>query len=130
MSLPNLISLGGYELTDQGRTLSIARDERSIAVELAAGLTKKYFKAVKYSFSLKWTQLPSLSTQTYDRKEARNTLKVLSDTQTVLPLIVRAPIGTTQTYNVWIESYSEDILRRDYISNAIFYEVSLELKEQ
>jgi len=130
MALPNLITLGGYELTDQGRTFSSARDERSIPVELASGLTKKYFKAVKYTFSIAWTQLPSLSTQTYDKKEARNTLKVLSDTQAVLPLIVRAPIGTTQTYNVWIESYSENIMRRDFVSGAIFYEVSLELKQQ
>jgi hypothetical protein len=130
MALPNLISLNGVEFTDQGRTLSSSRDERSATVQLANGLTKKYFMAVKYSFSLNWTMLPSTASKTYDKKGARDELKALVDTQDTLTLIVRSPIGSSSTYTVWVDSYSEDIVRRDYISNTIFYEVKLDLKEQ
>lgn len=130
MSLPNLISLGGVELTDQGRTFSMSRDERSVPVQLASGVTKKYFMAVKYSFSLNWDMLPNASTKTYDLKSARDAIKTISDTQDVLTLIVRSPIGATNTYTVWVDSYSEDIVRRDYVGNTIWYNVKLDLKEQ
>lgn len=130
MALPNLISLNAVELTDQGRTFSQSKDERSTSVQLANGLIKKYFTAVKYSFSLSWTMLPNTAAQTYDKKGARNEIKTLAETQSVLTLIVRSPIGSSTTYDVWVENYSEDIIRRDYVSNTIFYEVKLDLKEQ
>lgn len=130
MALPNFISLGGVELTDQGRTYSSARDERSQTVQLASGLTKKYFMAVKYSFNLSWDMLPSTSAQTFDGKAARDSIKTLVDTQSTLTLIVRTPIGSASTFTVWVDSYSEDIVRRDYTNNVIWYNVKLDLKEQ
>ena len=68
MALPNLILLNGYELTDQGRTFSSSREEVSTSVQLASGLTKKYFMMIKYSFALEWKMLPSSSLYTYDNK--------------------------------------------------------------
>ena len=130
MALPNLISLNGYEFTDQGRTYSESRDERSVPVQLSSGITKKYFMSIKKSFSIEWNMLPSTSTQTYDHKSARDDLKTIMDVQDVLTLVVRTPIGSSATYTVWVESYSEDIVRRDYINNTIWYNVKLSLKEQ
>ena len=130
MALPNLISLDGTEVTDQGRTFSSTREELSVPVQLASGLTKKYFMDVKYSFSLNWTMLPNLANQTFDGKSARDFLKTISDKQDTITLIVRSPIGSSNTYTVWAESYSENIVRRDYVSNTIYYDIELTLKEQ
>jgi hypothetical protein len=130
MALPNLISLDGTEVTDQGRTFSSNREETSVQVQLASGITKKYFMDVKYTFSLNWTMLPNLTNQTFDGKAARDFLKTLSDKQDTITLIVRSPIGSSNTYTVWVDSYSEKIIRRDYVSNNIYYDVELTLKEQ
>ena len=131
MSLPNFISLGGVELTDQGRTFASARDERSTPVQLASGLTKKYFMGnIKNTFSLSWTWLPGSSALTFDTKGGRDSIKTLADLKSVLALVVRTPVGSSATYNVWVESYSETILRRDFRANTIWYEVQMELKEQ
>lgn len=131
MSLPNFISLGGVELTDQGRTFASAKDERSTSVQLASGLTKKYFMGnIKNTFSLSWTWLPGLTSLTFDGKGGRDSIKTLVDMRDVHTLIVRSPVGSSATYTVWIESYSETILRRDARGNTIWYEVQMELKEQ
>jgi hypothetical protein len=141
MALNNFVTLGesggtAYPLTDQGRTFSMARDERSVPVSLANGIIKKYFMAVKYTFNLSWTFLPSASTQTYDQKYARDKIKELSDyisgplTLTLQRTAGGSPVGATTSYEVWVEGYSEEIVRRDYTNNTIWYEVQLDLKEQ
>jgi hypothetical protein len=141
MALQNFITLGEtgntqYALTDQGRTFSMSRDERSVPVQLASGLIKKYFMAVKYSFSLEWSYLPGDSSQTYDKKYARNMIEELSRyTADTLTLTLQrtsggVPTGAQTSYTVWVENYSEDIIRRDYASNSIWYNVKLDLKEQ
>lgn len=141
MALNNFVTLGenggtAYPLTDQGRTFSMSRDERSVPVSLASGLTKKYFMAVKYSFSLSWTFLPSSPQQTFDGKYARDKIKELADfTADTLTLTLQrtsagSPVGNVTSYNVWVENYSEDIVRRDYVTNTIWYEIKLDLKEQ
>lgn len=141
MALNNFVTLGefggtAFPLTDQGRTFSMARDERSVPVTLSNGIVKKYFMAVKYSFSLSWTFLPSSHLKTYDGKYARDKIKELTDyidgplTLTLQRTASGSPVGDTTSYTVWVESYSEDIIRRDYISNNIWYEVKLDLKEQ
>ena len=143
MALGNFITLaasGGtpsYALTDQGRTFSMSRDERSASVSLANGLVKKYFMAVKYSFSLEWQMLPSVASKTYDKKNARDAIKELADLEDTLTLTLQrtssgSPVGATTSYTVWLENYTEDIVRRDFSTSTptIWYTVKLDLKEQ
>jgi len=124
-----------YSLTDQGRTFAMSRDERSVPVNLANGLTKKYFMAVKYSFNLEWQMLPGPQSRTFDKKHARDAIKELVDLEDTLLLTLQrtstgSPSGTTTSHTVWVESYNEDIVRRDFGAGIIWYNVKLDLKEQ
>jgi hypothetical protein len=140
MALANFVSLGpqggaSTALTDQGRTFDSAKDERSVSVTLANGLIRKYFLPVKYTFSIAWTMLPGPSSLTFDKKGARDAIKDLVDSQQLMTLTLQRtsaglPKGTTTSYDVWIESYTEKIVRRDFGSNSIWYDIQLELKQQ
>jgi hypothetical protein len=140
MALAHFVSLGPQggtltPLTDQGRTFDSAKDERAITVTLASGLIRKYFLPVKYTFSIAWSTLPNRSALVFDGKGARDAIKDLVDSQQLLTLTVQrasdgSPKGATTSYDVWVESYTEKILRRDAKSNSIWYDVQLELKQQ
>jgi len=128
--MANLISLGGVELTDQGRTFSESSELKKVDVELANGGTKRYYKAGKRKFSLNWTWAPDATAQTFDAYGARDAIRTLVYTGTSLVLIIRNhPTDLPVTYTVLIESYSENLLRRDVVSGVYFWELSLELME-
>jgi hypothetical protein len=130
MALSNLVSIGGVEFTDDGRTYSEERDERAIPVELASGKIIKYIKAEKRTFQIGWTHLPQTSTYTSDQKGARNQLRPICYTGNTTTIIVRNAIGGSETYTVFVENYSETLLRRDPITGNLLYDVSISLREQ
>lgn len=140
MALANFVALGisgdtPTPLTDQGRTFSSNWDNRSTDVQLSTGLLKRYVTPTKHTFSLAWTMLPSDAILTYDQKEARDFIKTLVDGQQLLTLTLQrdssgSPTGAVTSYDVWVESYSENIVRRDFRANTIWYDIQLELKQQ
>ena len=130
MALSNLVSIGGTEFTDDGRTFSEQRDERAVAVELASGKIVKYVKAEKRTFQLDWQMLPLTDVYTSDRKGARNDLRPICYAGNTTTLVLRNQSGSSETYTVFIENYSENIERRDPTTGNILYNVSITLKEQ
>ena len=129
MAVANLIQLGGYEFTDQGRTWSEQREEKFVEVELANGNIVRYVKAIKHKWTLDWKWMPNAGSATYDNKNARDILWNLVQQGTTLSFVLRRNIDlTASTYTVFVDTYSEDLIRRD--SGIYYYNVKLELKEQ
>ncbi len=128
--LSNLISLGGVEFTDDGRTFGTQRDERSVSVELASGKIKKYIKAEKTTFTVGWEYLPASSAYTSDNKGARNELRPICYTGATTTLVARNTMGGSTTYTVFVEDYSEQIVRRDPTTGNILYSITISLREQ
>lgn len=126
----NLFSINGIEFTDQNRTISESREERSVAVQLANGNTMKYVMGEKKRWSINWTWLPDNEQLTYDGKGARDHIRALSYTGNTYTLVMRSSYGSIETYTIFIESYSENIVRRDTVNGQYFYDVSVELAEQ
>jgi hypothetical protein len=130
MAYENILSLNDTEFTDQGRTLSESREERAVSVQLASGKIKKYVMGEKKRWSLEWSWLPNSSSMTHDGKAARDQLRAIAYTGNTVTMLVRNTYGQTDTYTVWVESYSEDVIRRDTVNGEFFYNVSIELMEQ
>lgn len=130
MALSNLVSLGGVEFTDDGRNFQETRDERAVSVELASGKVIKYIKAEKRTFQIDWEWLPQTSTFTSDHRGARNDLRPICYNGATTTMVVRNAIGGTETYTVFVEGYSEELLRRDAISGNLLYHISIALREQ
>jgi len=127
---PALVKLDNTDLTDQGRTFDEKRDERAVENVTAKGTIKKYIIAEKRTWDLSWAMLPQLASDTYDEKGARDTIKALAMVGDTVTLWTRSSYGEEYTYTVWIENYSEKIVRRDFVSNIFLYDVSISLKEQ
>lgn len=130
MALDNLVAIGGIEFTDEGRTFSEARDERAVGVELASGKTVKYIKAEKRTFQIGWSYLPQTSIFTQGHKGARNELRSVCYNGNTTTVVIRNAIGGSETYTVFVEGYSEEIILRDPTSGNILYNISIELREQ
>jgi len=130
MAYPALIKLEGSALTDQGRTYTSEREERIVDHELASGKIVKYIKAVKWNWTISWQWLPKLAAETFDNNQARDFIKGEADDGKIKTLEVVWSDSSSDTFAVFIQGYNEEIQRRDYVSDTIFYNVDLELKEQ
>lgn len=126
---PNLISLGGVQLTDEGRSpITEDRDERSVVVDLASGKKRKYIKSVKKTWSIDWEMVPMHSGQTIDGKGGRNEIRSLAQGGSVLTFTFVDSYNALETYTVFVSGYNESmILRR---AEGSRFKITLELEEQ
>lgn len=129
MAFPALLFIDGFEFTDDGRTINANVDKRETEIELANGTIKKYRKAVKHKYSISWDWLPGTETQTSDGKFGRD--KLVAIAMAGDPHICQVRIRDTEivTFAGYIESYQEDLIRRDFITDTAFYSVKMDLRE-
>lgn len=126
---PNLVSLGGQELTDEGRKpLSETRDERSVIVELASGRKRKFIKSVVRSWDITWENVPMDSSKTVDGKGARNELRSLAQSGSPLTFVYKDGFNAPETYTVFVEDYSEQVTFRR--GDGSRYSITLRVEEQ
>lgn len=127
-----LLTLNSIELSDHGRTYSENRDERSVEVELANGTIKKYLKSVKHTWDIKWTWLPGQDANTVDGRAGRDTLwgQVQNANALSFSVIDNTDGVTAKSYTVFVVSYDEELIKRDFVGGMFFYNVNLQLKEQ
>jgi hypothetical protein len=132
MASRNLLTLNGQALTDHGRTFNDHMDKREVANELANGTIKKYIKGGAYKdiFSVEWDWIPSLAANTFDIYAARDAIRTIAYLGTTMTLVVANSIGGTETYTVWVEDYTEDLLKRDFVGGDFHWNLKLELREQ
>lgn len=128
---PAAIWIDNVQLTDQGRSsVSRARDERSTTVELANGTKKRYVKAVKHKFSMNWSYLPDDSTCTIDGYAARTEMINLFGDQSSSHLLrFFYKNGSYEDLTVFVNSYSEELIKRDPSSGVFIWSVSVEFEE-
>jgi len=131
MTIISFLSLNGQELTEQGRTISDSISLNASDVELDEGMRKRYVKDSKRKFSFKWEWLPSLDAHTIDNRKARDYIKNLALTTRVkIPMLIKLdPLKPAESIYVFIEDYSEDLVRRDIASGCDYYSVSLSVEE-
>jgi hypothetical protein len=128
---PAAIWIDNVQLTDQGRgPIARSRDERFVSNELANGKRKRYVKAVKHTFSISWSYLPDDSICTIDGYAARDTLvTLLGDSEQSHTLRFFYQNAKYEEMTVFVNSYSESLIKRDPVSGIFLWEVSLELEE-
>mgnify|MGYP001594915133 CR=1 FL=1 len=125
-----LCELDGRILTAHNRKLSISVNYVYDDVQLLSGNKRRFLKGVKQSFKLDWQFLPSKSEKTVDGQYGRDYLKSLVGNRQMLSFFIQdKPNDAGTTYTVFIESYNEDLVRRELMTGTHFYNVSLVLKE-
>lgn len=130
MAYANFMAIDGVEITDMGRTFTKDREERSVMVELANGTMKKYIKGIKTVFNFNWEYIPNLAVDTHDGKGARDALIAKNDGITHTLALRETPGGAATNYTVFVTSYTEEILRRDFPGGRHLYRVSMTFTEQ
>lgn len=137
-SLVPLLVLDNHALTDQGRKFSDSIKQVFVEKSNWNNSKSRYYKrdnAGKQTFKISWEWLPSTRESTVDKREARDYIKKLAmdpDIHTLKVVTYGADpedIFAETAYNVFITSYSEDLVRRDLSSNVYFWKCDLELEE-
>lgn len=137
-SLLNMISINGVSLTAQGRTFSESVEQIFVEQKNWNNSKSRYYKrqtAGKTRFSLSWKFLPSKRESTIDLREARNFIEKLAMDPDIHHLKILSygenpeDLFNETSYNVFVSSYSESLLRRDLVSGEYFWDCSLELEE-
>lgn len=131
MTVISFLSPNGQELTEQGRKINDSIVLNASDVELDEGVRKRYIKASKRKFSFQWEWLPSLASHTIDNRKARDYIKDLAlTTRSKIPMsITLDPTKPAELIYVYIEDYSEDLIRRDISTGCDYYSVSLSVEE-
>jgi len=131
MTIISFLSLNGQELTEQGRTISDSISLNASDVELDEGMRKRYVKDSKRKFSFKWEYLPSLQAHTIDNRKARDYIKNLAlTTRAKIPMSIKLdPLTAAESVYVFVEDYSEELIRRDITTGCDYYSVSLSVEE-
>jgi hypothetical protein len=133
-----LLLLDGVALTAQNRKFSDSL--KTIFVEQKNWNSDKsrYYRrsnSGKKSFKLSWEWLPSDRENTIDNREARNYVKNISMDPDVHTLTLLSygddpeDIFEETNYNIFITSYSEELIRRDLTTGTYFWQCSLDMEE-
>jgi hypothetical protein len=131
MTITSFLSLNGQELTEQGRTISDSIVLNASDIELDEGMRKRYVIDSKRKFSFRWEYLPSLQAHTIDNRKARDYIKNLAlTTRAKIPMLIKLdPLKPAESIYVFVEDYSEDLIRRDITTGCDYYSVSLSVEE-
>lgn len=128
---PAAIWIDNVPLTDQGRGPIVrSRDERYVSNELANGTRKRYTKAVKHTFSTSWTYLADDTLCNIDGYASREEMvKLFGDTSGDHTLRLFYKNGEYEEFTVFVNSYEEQLVRRDPQSGKFIWELSVEFEE-
>lgn len=133
-----LLLLDGIPLTDQNRKFSISHKPVFVEKKNWNSSKSRYYKrsdSGRQSFTLSWEWLPSDNQYTIDKRQARNFIKEKSmdldaHTLTVITYGENPEDVFQETeYNVFITSYTEDLVRRDLGTGTYFWKCDIEMEE-
>lgn len=131
-----------FQFTDHNRsTLNFGYEQIENTVRTADGSMRKFFIAKKRSFDVSWNMLPTLSTYTVDGHPGAGAIRDFYnnniDKKITLEIVhhgsfnatlssssvPNAPTGTKETMNVFISSFSYEVVKRmtrhDYVNVSI-----------
>lgn len=127
--LPSAIEINGTPLTDHNRSgISIDTNRLVNDIRTQFGDLRRYYRADKKTFSVSWSMIPQDSEYTVDRNLGAEDMVALFESLTgVVDLTIYYDFGEEQKYNVVINTYSSELLKR-WLPYR-FYEVSLEMEQ-
>lgn len=123
--------MNNEEITEQGRRINDNIAINASPIELDSGISKRYIKTNKRAFTFQWDWLPSLQSHTIDNRKSRNYIYDLVSTtkNKILMKIKMDHNEEPESIYVYINEYSEDLIRRDPVSGCDYYTVSLTVEE-
>lgn len=129
--LVHLLSINGQEITEHNRKFSVSIEQSAADVELARGIVRKYIRKNKKTFTLDFKYLPNTTDKTADGRAGRDYLNSIANTRgTVTISIKMSPTDEFETYTCFVNSYTENLIRRDIGSGCSYYDVKIDLGEQ
>lgn len=138
-SIRTLLVLDGKPLTNHNRELNIQESPVFVQNSNWNNRKSRYYKIADRSgrktFSLSWSFLPNFMEKTVDSRHARDYISIVSEDPDVhiLKVINQDQNGLTpyteSTYNVFVRSYSETLIRRDLSDGVYYFDCSLTLEE-
>jgi len=131
MTILSFLSLDGEELTEQGRKMTDSVNVNASEIELDSGVSRRYIKRNKRSFTFTWDWLPSLQSHTIDNRKSRDHIKslVFSTRAKILMDIKLDHQEDVESIYVYINDYSEDLIRRDPVNGCDYYSATLTVEE-
>lgn len=125
-----LLSINGTEITEHNRRFNSSESIAAADIELDAGINKRYIRKNKQIFSLSFSYLPNLASKTVDQRAARDFLKTVANTRAKATVLIKLyPDQNATTYQTYVSSYSESLIRRDMEQQCSYYDVSITLEE-
>jgi len=128
--ITHLIVLNGQEITEHNRIFSGGFKLNSVDSELANGNKRRFIKNNKNTYALSFTYLPNSHTKTIDGRKARDYLLQLARTPSSISLSIKLdPAEPFYNTNVYVDSYSEVLIRRDIPNQCAYYDINMNLIE-
>jgi len=131
-----LCKINNRILTAHNRKLGIAVNYVYDDVQLLSGNMRRFLRGVKQSFNLSWQYLPNNPSMTVDGQYGRDYLQSLAEHRGLLEFFIQdTPNDAGKTYTVFVESYNEDLVRRELLNQTLtsfgthFYHVNMVLRE-
>ena len=129
--ITHLVVINGEEITEHGRLFSSSMATSASNVELLNGNKKRFIKNAKSVYTLSFQYLPDHPERTIDGRKARNYLLSVAKTSSSASLsITLDPAEPSYNTVVYVESYSETLVRRDIPNQCAYYNVEISLKEK
>lgn len=138
-SIRTLLMIDDKPITNHNRNIDISLTPIFIENRNWNNKSRRYYKrsasSGKSTFSLSWNFLPNYREKTVDQRYARDYLLELAEDNDIhtLKIINQDEDGVTPytetTYNVFIKSYSESLIRRDLIDGVYYFDCNLTLEE-
>jgi hypothetical protein len=129
--ITHLVVINGEEITEHGRLFSSSMATSASNVELLNGNKKRFIKNAKNVYTLSFQYLPDHPERTIDGRKARNYLLSVAKTSSSASLsITLDPAEPSYNTVVYVDSYSETLVRRDIPNQCAYYNVEISLKEK
>jgi hypothetical protein len=126
----SFLSINGQEITEQGRKVSDSYDFGASNVELNSGINKRYIRNSKRTFAFQWEWMPSLQEKTIDNRKARDYVKQIAFLRSKAQMVIQLhPSEPSESLDVYVNDYSETLVRRSPQEGCDYYSVSLTVEE-
>lgn len=135
----SLLLIDGKPISEHNRTFDESLSYKFIENKNWNNKKLRYYKnssqAGKKTFNINWKFLPNFRDNTVDYRYARDYLKMIANDPDVhiLKIINQDETGanayTETSYNVFVSSYSETLIRRDLSNGVYYFDCSITLQE-
>ena len=128
--ITHLLVINGEQITEHGRTFDSSYKFNSVDLDLANGNKKRFIKNNKNVYNLSFKYLPTKQEKTIDGRKGRDFLYTLARTPSSATLSNKLdPSQPFYNTTVYVDSYSETLIRRDIPGQCAYYDVTISLSE-